>query len=252
MHRSLLPLVLLAACVLAPAAHAQPDPRARELLERVALAYGGPAVLEKVQAYRMEGTVFSAMRHHEAPTIRIFARPGRLKVLVDYEGAPEARLVDGREGWRNEGGGPLEPVTGPMHAAMVLQAARAGMPWVLYEHAADAALTDSLTVDGVACAGIEMTIGEGLVLRAWIHPGNHYIVRSQGLLQIGGMRTHFETNYSDFRVVDGVTFAFREENFASGRQTGITTLTRVKVNPPLGANEFRPPSLPERVRRGAS
>lgn len=55
------------------------------------------------------------------------------------------------------------------------------------------------------------------------------------------MRTHFETVYADFRAVDGVTFAFREENFASGRQTGLTTITKVVVDPPLRANEFQPP-----------
>lgn len=235
--------MVCAALLLAPAskAAAASPPEVRALIARVTEAYGGRKALERVRAYRVEGSVFSTMRHSDAPTIRVFARPAQLKVLIDYASGAEARLVDGRKGWRNEAGGPLEPVTGPMYAAMVLQAARAGVPWVLYEHADEAAFTDSLTQGDVRCVGLQLPLGEGLLLRAWIDPATHHVVRSQGLLEHGGMRTHFETVYADFRTVNGVTFAFREENFASGRQTGLTTITKVVVNPPLRADEFQPP-----------
>lgn len=251
--RGLIPTALLALAIVAstsraamaapqaPEAPEAPASEIRALIDRVTTAYGGRKALEKVRAYRVEGSVFSTMRHSDAPTIRVFARPAQLKVLIDYANGAEARLVDGAKGWRNEAGGPLEPVTGPMYAAMVLQAARAGVPWVLYEHAAEATFTDSLTQADVRCVGLQLPLGDGLVLRAWIDPATHHVVRSQGLLEHGGMRTHFETVYADFRAVDGVTFAFREENFASGRQTGLTTITRVIVNPPLRANEFQPP-----------
>lgn len=105
--------------------------------------------------------MFSTMRHSDAPTIRVFARPAQLKVLIDYANGAEARLVDGAKGWRNEAGGPLEPVTGPMYAAMVLQAARAGVPWVLYEHAAEATFTDSLAQADVRCVGIDCRSAKG-------------------------------------------------------------------------------------------
>lgn len=235
--------LVCAALLLAPASNASAagTPEVRALIARVTEAYGGRKALERVRAYRIEGSVFSTMRHSDSPTIRVFARPARLKVLIDHASGAEARLVDGAKGWRNEAGGPLEPVTGPMYAAMVLQAARAGVPWVLDEHADEATFTDSLTQSDVRCAGIQFPLGDGLVLRAWIDPATHHVVRSQGLLEHGGMRTHFETVYDDFRAVDGVTFAFREENFASGRQTGLTTITKVVLNPPLRANEFQPP-----------
>lgn len=260
-HPALLALAIVACASPAHRAAAAPAPapapeapnaRVRALIDRVTTAYGGRTALEKVRAYRVEGSVFSTMRHSDAPTIRVFARPAQLKVLIDYASGAEARLVDGANGWRNEAGGSLEPVTGPMYAAMVLQAARAGVPWVLYEHADEATFTDSLTQEDVRCVGIQLPLGEGLVLRAWIDPATHHVVRSQGLLDHGGMRTHFETVYSDFRAVDGVTFAFREENYASGRQTGLTTITKVVVNPTLRANEFRPPDgTPEAPAPGA-
>ncbi len=249
-------LLLTLACSAAPVraeSSSAGGPEVRALIDRVTAAYGGRPALEKVKAYRVEGSLFSAMRHSDSPTVRVFARPGRLKVMLDYANGAEMRFVDGDRGWRSEGGGPVEEAQGPMFSAMVLQAARAGVPWILYEHADEASFTDSLEQNGVRCAGVLIPLGKGLLLRAWVHPGNFHVVRSQGLLSQGGMSTHFETVYSDFRVVDGVTFAFREENFASGHQTGLTTITKVVLNPPIRPGEFQPsPAGAPRSRRGDS
>lgn len=246
--------VALLAIAVSPARADSPraaHPEVRALIERVTLAYGGREALERVKAYRAEGLLLSAMRHSESPTVRIFARPDRFKVLIDYEGGAEARWVDGPHGWRNEAGKALEPAKGPMVAAMLLQAARMNVPWILYERSGMAELTDSLTEDGVRCAGVQVPLAEGMVLRAWVHPGSFMIVRSQGLMSHGGMSTHFETSYSDFRDVHGVKFAFREENFASGVQTAVTTLRSVTLNPPLRPDEFAPPGAPpEKPRKG--
>ena len=62
-----------------------PDPQ--PLIERVGMAYGGRAALEAVHAYRMEGRVVAAQHEREGPMIRLFQRPGRLRVEVHYPGA---------------------------------------------------------------------------------------------------------------------------------------------------------------------
>ena len=217
------------------------SPEARALIARVVEAYGGRAALERVRAYRLEGELFSIRRHDESPTVRVFARPGRLKVLIGYEGAGEARIVDGAKGWRSADEGPIEEAHGPMLDAMVLQAARADVPWILIEHAAEARWLPAQDVDSVACEGLEFALPGGLTFRAFVDPRDHRVRMSQGALAHGGMQTHFETFYDDFRAVDGVWFAFRERNWASGTQTGVTSVTRVILNPRLRADEFRPP-----------
>ncbi|MCC6650250.1 MAG: hypothetical protein IT348_03780 [Candidatus Eisenbacteria bacterium] len=241
-------ILLLVSAAPARAADGKPAPPGRagiaELIERVTDAYGGRAALDSVQSYRAEGLLLSVMRHSESPTIRVFARPDRFKVFIDYEGGAEARIVDGRQGWRNEPGGPLAPATGPMYSAMVLQAARIGVPWILYERADEATWTDSLTQDGVRCPGIEIPLSVNLWLRAWVSPVTGLVVRSQGLMSHGGMSTHFETVYSDHRKVGRVKFAFREENFASGQQTGVTSVRYLVPNVRLRPDEFSPPGAP--------
>jgi len=248
--RRLIPWLLLAA--LAPAgAGARPLPAdVHELLERVLQAYGGREALSSVHAYRAEGSVFSAMRHESAPTVRVFARPDRFKALIEYEGAAEARVADGTLVWRNEPGGSLERAEGPMWAAVVLQAARAGLPWLLMEREDDVRVTTDDAPDvfddqarpdrNAPLIGLELPLRTGVGLRLWVDPRSFRVVVSQGLLDHAGMRTHFATVYGDFRRVGGVLFPFHEDNWAEGMQTGITTLDRVVIDPPLRADEFRP------------
>lgn len=221
----------------------------RALVARVMRAYGGAEALARVKAYRIEGSVFSAMRHADAPTVRVFQRPDRFKSLVDYDPGAEARLARGHDVWRNEPGGPLEPARGPMWAAVMLQALRGDLPWLLAEHESDIAIDgDEPPPAGVLPdadakrkrLAITIPIETGLVFRAWLD-ADGLVVVSQGLLDHGGMRTHFETVYSDYRDVDGVMFAHHEDNWASGMRTGVTTVKKVVVNPKLRDDEFTPP-----------
>jgi len=243
----LLALALAALALPAPPAAAAPkaDPKVHARVARILEAYGGRAKLEAVKAWRIEGTLFSAMRHAEVPTTRVFARPDRFKSLIDYPEGIEARIVDGRRGWRMNHGAPLVEAEGPMLLAMELQAARSNLPWLLAEREADAREIEPRREDGETLPGLEIALREGLVLRVWTHPRTHLVLVSQGALRTGGAFTSFENFFSDFREVEGVKFAFHEENFASGAMTGVTTVTRVVVNPRLGPAEFRPPSPPD-------
>ena len=248
----LLALALTLATLAAPVAGARADERARDLIEQVLATYGGREALAKVHAYRAEGTLESIMRGATVHTVRVFQRPDRLKVLIDYPGHPEARLVDGTRGWRNEGPGPLEPSAGPMLDAMILQAARADVPWILADRESLAIAIQPLSRDGVLLDGIEIPLERGLRLRAYVQPTTHRVVESQGLLEHGGMSTHFETMYSDFRPVHGVWFGFQEENWASGTHTGTTRIKTIVIDPPLERDEFTPPETKHDAAHGAS
>lgn len=238
----LLAVLLPLAVALALAA---PDRAVHGRIAKIVKAYGAPAKIEAVKAYRVEGELFSAMRHESVPTTRVFARPDRFKTMIDYEGGIEARIVDGREGWRMVSGGPLKEASGPMLLSMVLQAARCDVPWILLEREASVRSIEPRLENGVRLEGLELDLGEGLVLRVWSNPRTNLVEVSQGALRTPDSFAHFETFYSDFREVNGVQFPFHEENFASGVQTGVTTVKRVIVNPPLSPTEFTPPVTPD-------
>jgi hypothetical protein len=232
-------LLLCAACawspvLVHPAAAASP---VDALVDSVLAAYGGKAALDKVKAYRMEGTVASRMRGSGA-LVRTFSRPGRLKVTLDYPNQPEARILDGSKGWRSDDTGHLAAADGFLLTSMVLQAARADIPWILDERRSTSKLLGP--VDGGKLQGLEIPLGTGLTLTVYVDTATRRIVRSTGVLEAPGMKTNFAADYSDFRAVDGVLFAFREANFASNQSTGDTVITRVTINPVLKDSDFRP------------
>jgi len=224
----------------ARAADAPVPPGARELVDDVVRAYGGRAALERVTAYRCDGRVVALVHPREGPTTRLFQRPDRLRVELRYPGHPELRIVDGARGWRGDGED-VESASGVMLDAMVLQAARAGVPWTLMEHADSVRVVEPREDGGRTLVGLELRLADGLTLRTYVDPVTHRVERSESLLDRGGMQTTFETVYSDFRKVAGVVFAFREENYASGTHTADTMFGKITLNPKLPAGAFGPP-----------
>ncbi|MGE5303241.1 MAG: hypothetical protein ACM3TN_07915, partial [Alphaproteobacteria bacterium] len=78
---------------------------------------------------------------------------------------------------------------------------------------------------------LAVPIDEGMVLRVTVDPKTHRIVRSDGAIRMGSAEVSFETQYSDFRIVDRVLFPFQEENYASGVHTGTTKVKSILLNP---------------------
>ena len=214
---------------------------ARRLVQQVVDAYGGRAALEQVKAYRMDGRIVAGMQGREGPMSRLFQRPGRLRIELRYTDGTETRIVNAERGWRGVGGD-VNAVTGPMLGAMVLQAARADLPLFLLTHLDSVRAVDPLERDSLRLEGVEVACGAGRQMRAYIDPVTHHILVSHSRLVTGGRSTLFQTEYSDFRKVGSVVFAFHEENFASGMATGTTTVERVTLNPRLRPTDFGAPA----------
>lgn len=87
---------------------------------------------------------------------------------------------------------------------------------------------------------LELQVKEGLLLKAFIDPATKRVGLVQGTMASAGMLTEFRTEYSDFRFVDGILFAFHEENFASGSHTGTTRVRSILLNPRTAKRDFRP------------
>lgn len=188
------------------------------LVARVVKVYGGEAALRRARALRQIGTLETA--RGVAKTGRYFAAPDRLRVEIEYpQGGGEVRVLDGARAFRNG-----EPVSGPPREAMILQAARLALPGLLLQRK----LIDLGEVqrDGKRLRAIGVPLEDGLSLAVAVDPKSGFILRSEGQLPEG---VRFATVYSGFRKVDGVLFAFREENFASGQQTGETRLQQIEL-----------------------
>ncbi len=222
----------LALVLLASPAHGAED--LSKLVPRIEQAYGGAEALARVGALRETGTLESP--RGVAKTVRVFAPPGRLRVEIVYPGGDsEVRVLDGRNGWRNG-----EQVVGPPRDAMVLQAARLDLPVLLLRNRAALVDLGDVKRDGKILRGIGVPLGGKLNIAVTVDPKSALIVRSEGALPGLAGQMRFATDYSDFRKVQGVLFAFHEDNFASGQQTGVTRLEEIELLDAAPESAFRP------------
>jgi hypothetical protein len=204
-------------------------------VDAVVEAYGGAKAVRAVRSYRLDGTVDARDRGERGEVTRAVVASSALTVFVRYPSTSEVRVVDGDVGRRGTTFADLVPVQGPLLGSMMVQAARANLPWLL-----DARRSElRQAAPDTAGTTLELSLREGLRLFATVDARTHLITRTVGEVSAGPTVVRFQTDLSDFRLVDGVRFAFHEENFASGRHTGTTTVTRIVVNPPPGMLDLR-------------
>lgn len=213
------------------------------VIARTIEAYGGEQSLLGATGTLQEGTVTSTMRSGaEGKIVRLYERPVRLRVEVEYSGdESEVRILDGGRGWRNG-----SPATGPMYEAMLLQAARLGLPVILLEFQASLQDRGEVERDGRRYRVIELGFHDGLTITMDIDPESGLILRSEGAISAGGGRPEltFATEYSDFRTVEGIVVPFHEVNYAQGRPTGETRLDSVDFLQEIPGGSFHPPIGP--------
>lgn len=212
-----MPLLIL--CIAATSASAA------SIIDEVIAAYGGASVWSGIESIRQKGVVGTTMRGQGGILTRELTPPGRLLIVIEYPTSTEVRSVDGRTGFRDG-----EPVTGPQLDAMRLQCARMDLPRLLL--ARRSAIVDHgvRTRDGREIHLLEIPLPDGLGLLAEVDVATKHIVHTTGSLPLpNGGRMSFENDYSDFRMVNGRLFAFREVSIAGGVVTGETRLEKIEV-----------------------
>lgn len=209
------------------------------LLKRTLDTYGGVEALSKVGAVRQRGKVHPKRRHagEVGKLLRLFQGAERLRIEIAYSsGAQEVRVLDGAHGWRD-----AVAVSGPLRDSMALQAARLALPRLLNERADALIDRGGRSSGGTARRQLELPLGGGLVLVIEIDSENGRILRSIGQLSMnGGAAMEFVTEYSDFREVGGLLFAFRERNFAGGTFTAETVIDTVEILDAPPSDAFAP------------
>jgi hypothetical protein len=205
------------------------------LIDKMVAAYGGQAALEKIAAIREEGKVEATMRvGSSGPIVRTYARPSKLRIQIG-EGPKftEVRVVNGAKGWRNG-----QESTGVSYEAMVLQAARLDLPWLLMKHKTKLLDKGPVERNGKRLQVLELPLENGLSVSAGIDPATGHILFSSGTTKTGSMT--FETAYDDLRTVDGILFAFKESSMAQGTKTADIILSKIEILKEAADDAFKP------------
>lgn len=103
----------------------------------------------------------------------------------------------------------------------------------------------ALKVGDTVTIGPQIIPGPGLFFGLYADPRTDRVVYSRAILNTADPETCLETGYSVFREVDGVVFAFREENRASDFHTVTTEMRKITIDPAMGPEDFRPGNFPE-------
>jgi len=143
------------------------------------------------------------------------------------------RLLNGAKGWRNG-----QETSGVSYEAMVLQAARLDLPWLLLKYKTKLVDKGPVERDGRQLQLLQLPLENGLLVSAGIEPTTGHILCSSGRTRTGSMT--FETAYDDLRTVEGVLFAFKETNTAQGTKTAETLLSKIQILKEAPGDAFRP------------
>ena len=217
------------------------------LMDKVVMAYGGVERLAETTVWQQYGTTVSAMHPQPGQVHRAFRYPDRLRIDISYEdGSSDLRILSGSAAW-NRG----KQASGGMHSAMLLHAARLGLPNTLIDHRnrlRDAGIITGR--DGKSLRGIELAFHGNLRLLVGIDPETGRILESRSFLETGqGRAMEFAATYDKFSMVEGRLFAFRETLYMMGKQGGQTLLERIEFAEKLPEELFDGTS-PARPRPG--
>jgi hypothetical protein len=225
-------LVLLVLCGPATAA----EEAIGILLDRVAAAYGGRDRLAATTAFEQYGMTVSAMHLQPGRLHRAFQYPDRLRIDIRYgEDDSELRVLAGASAWQQG-----TPVSGPQYSAMLLQAARLGLPSTLLDHRDKVRDAGTITGrNGDTLRALELSFHGNLRLVAGIDPDTGRILESRGIIALDEDRgMEFAALYDDFRKVGGRLFAFSETHYAMGAAMGRTTLEHIDIAEELPGELF--------------
>jgi len=189
-------------------------------------AHGGKAALSKANFLLVTGRI-SAPRHGSKPGefVRLFRNADQLGVALTYpDMVKEVRYLRDGRGWRDG-----VEITGMPLYAMQMQAARMALPLSLLRERANITRRADVTRDGQVFFVLEQLLSADLNLLIEINSKTGLIERVIGTLKHGPHTVKFITDYSDFRVVGGVQFAFKEVRTIMGHHVADLETTTIEI-----------------------
>ncbi len=200
-----------------------PKDSKEQILDEMIGAYGGPENLKKLDSYISVWTMEVRVRPQKGKAVNFVDQAGRLRVELLYPNRAETRVINGTKGYKGYNKEPLQEVHGPKLDSMKLQLMRLYTPLTL-KNKGGITITEG---EGVKY----ITLKEGSLTTVYhVNATTFRIEKVVGTLNMGGREMEFQTEYSDFKKVNGVLMHHRENKFAAGMNTAELFLKEVKLS----------------------
>lgn len=246
-------LLLTLLLLLAVPAFAQ-EPRAKtvdDIIRKNVEAGGGQAAIEAVHNVSIKLHIAEAKSAYDA--VYVADRRGRMRIDV-YAGNERVytEAYDGHEAWSMAQGstkGELEDAvaSATLQRGVLLPGKVFGLH-ELWQHGGRIDLEGREIVKGINYFVLKFTLPpDGFVTHAYVNPDTFLIERMRDIRAIHPARDPstkwLEAHYTDFRRVDGVVRAFKDEqiDLRTGTVLQTTVLQSVQVNGPLDPTVFLRP-----------
>ena len=221
------------------------DPEGRALIAKVIDALGGSEKVNAVKSLR-ENTVSTVKGPQGDVQIKraiLVAYPDRLRLNLQTPQGELLVVVTSTDSFMSMAQMGVRPLTGPAREQAVNGLKRDAI--VVAQHVNDPKYTFTAgpteTLNGASVHALDIN-ADGVKARWWVDAQSGHIrkIEYDAIGQQGPVK-HTE-ELSDWKTVDGLSFAFKRAGTDNGEPTGTEEVQQIQVNPPVDAKAFEKPS----------
>lgn len=214
---------------------------ADEIVQKHIEAKGGLEAWKKVSGMYMK--MSTSMMGMEIPTEVWVQTPDKMRNVVSFQGKNIITVIDGKEGWM------VNPLAGSTKAEKLPESAlkdmkdQTDMAGPLFDYKAKGHSVESLgsdDLDGTEVYKLKLTEKEGDVTTFFIDKESYMVLKMASKKMVNGQESESSIEFSDYRKVEGLQFAFSTTMGAAG-QTMASKISELKLNPKMEANLFAKP-----------
>ncbi len=227
----------------APAKPAASNPEGKTLAAKVAQAMGGLDKVQSIKSLRVNFTEGDPGDQTPTPVELTIAFPDRMHVSIPTPHGNLAIVVSAQAGFMSAEGRGTRDLPASQRTENLTQIHHD--PIYLAQHVNDPAIT--FTAAGTEKIGdVEAAIVDvgGAVpwIRWYVDPKSGRILREtyKGMGQSGPFQG--ETELSDWRTADGLTFPYLHQNKQDGKDSSTVKYTSIQINPTIDPKMFEKPS----------
>lgn len=210
-----------------------------KVLKQAEKALGGQKVLKSIRSITRTGEIKRVEDGSTGRYIFRSSKPNLLNVSYDIAGFETESGYNGRSGWTRNSRDGLQTLTGNASNGMQMRAAFRDHLWLdAKNEKLKISSGGSRVIDGKQANLVQLTNPKGILIRVYFDATTGLPLRDE-IVSGGDTET---TDYSDYRIVDGVNqpFAMR---VTSGGQSYEIKIAESKINTEIARSEFDFPNI---------
>lgn len=215
------------------------------LIDRNIEARGGADKWASVSSLQLKGRI-DVGQGMNVPYILEQKRPNKMRLEFVFDGEKSIQAIDGKTGWK------LLPFLGRRHPEAMTEnelriAEDSSDPYgLLYKYTERGHAIEIIgreTVSGIDTYKLKVSLPSGDIRWIYLDTETALEVKVEALREVGKRKLRVETFYHDWKDMEGLLIAGRQETQTEGdKQSHFLTVESVQVNPKLDDNHFAMPS----------